>query len=114
MAFIVKWWHHSSVVACSGRQLAKLPVDVHTGKLVVVGAVLGCLAPVLSIAAAAAHKSPFCAPFDQQDAATRARLAMAAPGHLTTLLVCANRSLHCNWDSNGQSAGIYNWDGDEE
>ena len=64
----------------AGRHLAALPVDARTGKLLVVGAVLGCLAPALSIAAAASHKSPFSAPFDQQDAAQRARAALAAPG----------------------------------
>ncbi len=55
-------------------------MDARTGKLLVVGAALGCLAPALSIAAAASHKSPFSAPFEHQDAAQRARAALAAPG----------------------------------
>ena len=64
----------------AGRHLAALPVDARTGKLLVVGAALGCLAPALSIAAAASHKSPFSAPFEHQEAAQRARAALAAPG----------------------------------
>lgn len=55
-------------------------MDAKIGKLLVLAAALGCLAPALSIAAAASHKSPFQPPFDQQDAANRARRAMCAAG----------------------------------
>jgi len=67
-------------VPAAGRHLAALPVDAKIGKLLVLGCALGCLGPVLSAAAAASHKSPFSAPFEQQDAAQRARQALAAPG----------------------------------
>ena len=55
-------------------------MDAKIGKLLVLAAALRCLAPALSIAAAASHKSPFQPPFDQQDAASRARRAMCAAG----------------------------------
>lgn len=42
-----------------GHHLAALPVDGRVGKLLILGASLGCLAPVLTIAACLSHKSPF-------------------------------------------------------
>eukprot|EP00897_Mesotaenium_endlicherianum_P008608 jgi/Mesen1/7776/ME000408S06887 len=43
------------------------------------GAVLGCLAPALTIAACLSYKSPFSAPHDQKEAASRAKQALVAP-----------------------------------
>ena len=63
-----------------GRHLARLPVDVRAGKIIVLGAVLGCLRPSLTIAAYLSSKSPFIAPHDERDAADRVRRALAAPG----------------------------------
>ncbi|PKU84361.1 putative pre-mRNA-splicing factor ATP-dependent RNA helicase [Dendrobium catenatum] len=42
-----------------GYHLAKLPVDVRIGKMMLYGAIFGCLSPILSIAAFLSHKSPF-------------------------------------------------------
>ena len=47
-----------------GTHLAALPVDVRVGKMMLFGAIFGCLEPVLIIAAAISHKSPFVAPID--------------------------------------------------
>ncbi|CAK0787622.1 hypothetical protein CVIRNUC_010844 [Coccomyxa viridis] len=63
-----------------GRNLAQLPVDAKVGKLLVLGASLGCLSPALTIAACLSYKSPFSAPFEQQDAALRAKQGFAAAG----------------------------------
>ena len=62
-----------------GHHLARLPVDVRAGKIIVLGAVLGCLKPALTIAAYLSSKSPFVAPQDERDAADRVRVAFAAP-----------------------------------
>ena len=62
-----------------GHHLARLPVDVRVGKIVVIGAVLGCLKPSLTVAAYLSSKSPFVAPQDERDAADRVRVAFAAP-----------------------------------
>ncbi|PRW58696.1 helicase domain-containing [Chlorella sorokiniana] len=62
-----------------GHHLAALPVDARIGKLLLLAASLGCLAPALTIAACLSYKSPF-AGGAQQDAADRARAALAAPG----------------------------------
>jgi ATP-dependent RNA helicase DHX29 len=42
-----------------GRHLAKLPVDVHLGKMLVMGSLFKCLDRVLTIAATLSSKSPF-------------------------------------------------------
>ena len=63
----------------AGHHLAALPVDARIGKLLLLSASLGCLAPALTIAACLSYKSPFSGG-TQQDAADRARAALAAPG----------------------------------
>ena len=45
-----------------GRQLARLPLDVFLGKLVLLGTIFGCLDAMLTIAATLSSKSPFSAP----------------------------------------------------
>ena len=66
--------------------MAQLPVDARVGKLLLLAASLGCLAPALTIAASLSYKAPFSASWDLQDAAQRAKLAMAAPGASLLLL----------------------------
>lgn len=66
----------------AGLHLAALPVDARIGKLLLLSASLGCLAPALTIAACLSYKSPFTGG-SQQDAADRARAALAAPGSRT-------------------------------
>ncbi|KAI9020610.1 hypothetical protein DFJ74DRAFT_643980 [Hyaloraphidium curvatum] len=70
-----------------GFHLGHLPVDVRIGKLILYGAIFGCLDPVLTIAAALSVKSPFVAPFDKRELADERKreFAMAASDHLTVL-----------------------------
>jgi ATP-dependent RNA helicase DHX57 len=65
-----------------GHHLAQLPVDCHIGKLLLFSAILGCVDPVTTIAAALSYRSPFLSPIDQRDEAQRMRIEMfsAAPG----------------------------------
>ena len=58
-----------------GRQLAKLPLDVFLGKLIIFGSIFSCLEVTLSIAAIVSSKSPFSAPISTRAAADSARLA---------------------------------------
>jgi HrpA-like RNA helicase len=63
-----------------------MPVDVHAGKLLLFGAMLRCVRPVLTLAAALSARSPFLNPIDQRDAASAARRRFAADlqsDHLT-------------------------------
>ena len=58
-----------------GRQLAKLPLDVYLGKLILYSCIFKCLDAGLTIAAILSSKSPFSAPMGQQSQADQARLA---------------------------------------
>ncbi|CAN0878558.1 DExH-box ATP-dependent RNA helicase DExH7, chloroplastic [Linum grandiflorum] len=59
-----------------GHHLAKLPVDVLVGKIMLYGAIFGCLSPILSISAILSYKSPFVFPKDERQTAERAKLAL--------------------------------------
>jgi ATP-dependent RNA helicase DHX29 len=58
-----------------GRQLARLPLDVFLGKLVLVGSIFQTLDAALTIAAILSSKSPFSAPMGARSQADVARLA---------------------------------------
>lgn len=58
-----------------GRQLAKLPLDVFLGKLLLLGSIFQCLDGALTIAAILSSKSPFSAPMGSRSQADLARLA---------------------------------------
>ncbi|KAI3755191.1 hypothetical protein L1987_54986 [Smallanthus sonchifolius] len=59
-----------------GYHLAKLPVDVLIGKMMLYGGLFGCLSPILSISAFLSYKSPFIYPKDERHAVERAKLAL--------------------------------------
>ncbi|PKA56835.1 putative pre-mRNA-splicing factor ATP-dependent RNA helicase [Apostasia shenzhenica] len=59
-----------------GCHLARLPVDVLIGKMMLYGAIFGCLSPVLTIAAFLSHKSPFTYPKDEKQNLARAKSAL--------------------------------------
>lgn len=58
-----------------GRQLARLPLDVFLGKLILQGTVFKCLDMAITVAAILSSKSPFSAPFGQRTQADQARKA---------------------------------------
>ena len=58
-----------------GQQLAKLPLDVFLGKLVIYGVVFSCLDVMITAAAILSSKSPFSAPINARKQADAARLA---------------------------------------
>lgn len=58
-----------------GQQLARLPLDVFLGKLILMGTVFKCLDMAVTVAAALSSKSPFVAPFGQRGQADTVRLA---------------------------------------
>ncbi|XP_051147051.1 DExH-box ATP-dependent RNA helicase DExH7, chloroplastic isoform X2 [Andrographis paniculata] len=59
-----------------GYHLAKLPVDVLIGKMMLYGAIFGCLSPILTISAFLSYKSPFVYPKDERESVERAKLAL--------------------------------------
>lgn len=59
-----------------GQHLAKLPVDVLIGKMMLYGGIFGCLSSILSISAFLSYKSPFIYPKDERQNVERAKLAL--------------------------------------
>jgi len=60
-----------------GRHLSMIPADLRCGKLMVYGAVFGCLDACVSIAAILTVKSPFVSPQDKREDAKAARAKFA-------------------------------------
>jgi ATP-dependent RNA helicase DHX57 len=60
-----------------GGHLARMPVDTRLARMLVFAAVFGCVEPALTIAATMSARSPFVAPFDQRDAANKAKESFA-------------------------------------
>jgi ATP-dependent RNA helicase DHX57 len=63
-----------------GRHLSCIPADLRCGKLLVYGAVFGCLDACLTIASILTARSPFVSPPARRDEAKTARLAFAPGG----------------------------------
>ncbi|KAM8961708.1 ATP-dependent RNA helicase DHX29 isoform 2-T2 [Pelodytes ibericus] len=68
-----------------GQHLAALPVNVKIGKMLIFGAIFGCLDTVAILAATMTEKSPFITPIGRKDEADLAKSAMATANsdHLT-------------------------------
>lgn len=77
----------SSELTALGFHLAMLPVEPRVGKMMIYGALLGCVEPALTIAASMSSKNPFISPFDSRDAANVARQQFSTEDsdHLTIL-----------------------------
>ncbi|KAG5979395.1 hypothetical protein E4U55_005203 [Claviceps digitariae] len=61
-----------------GQQLAMLPADLRCGKLMVYGAIFGCLDDCVTIAAILSTRSPFVSPPDKRDESRQARLRFSS------------------------------------
>ncbi|ROT40849.1 pre-mRNA-splicing factor ATP-dependent RNA helicase PRP43 [Sodiomyces alkalinus F11] len=57
-----------------GQQLAMIPADLRCGKLMVYGAIFGCLDDSVTVSAILSTKSPFVSPPDKRDLAKEARM----------------------------------------
>uniref|UniRef100_A0A0B6YIZ1 Helicase-associated domain-containing protein n=1 Tax=Arion vulgaris TaxID=1028688 RepID=A0A0B6YIZ1_9EUPU len=68
-----------------GHHLATLPVNVRIGKMLLLGAIFGCLEQIAIIAAAMTEKSPFVVPLSKRSEAEAAKdtLAVAYSDHIT-------------------------------
>lgn len=49
-----------------GFHLSKLPMDPHTGKMILMGAMFSCIDPILSVAASLSFKDPFVTPLGKE------------------------------------------------
>lgn len=89
-----------------GWHLAALPCPVQVGKMLIYGAVLGCLSPLLSIAAGLSCRSPFLSSGDPEkreaiDAAKK-RMAAAGGGRSDHTLLAVAVS---EWEAAGEGGG---------
>lgn len=60
-----------------GQQLAMIPADLRCGKLMVFGAIFGCLDDCVTIASILSSKSPFVSPQEKRDQAKEAKMRFA-------------------------------------
>lgn len=60
-----------------GFHLARMPVEPHIGKMILFGALLGCLDPVLTIAASLSFKDPFFIPLGKEKMADQRRKVLS-------------------------------------
>jgi len=65
-----------------GFHLAHLPVDARTGKMLIYGALCGCLSPMLTVAACLSQKSLFVRNFDQKKEERQRKARENRYGHL--------------------------------
>jgi len=72
-----------------GRHVAHMPVDARIGKMLLFGALLGCLDPILTIAASMAGRPVFLSPKDAKAEADAAKKRLASPGKSDHLTVAA-------------------------
>ncbi|XP_041849753.1 ATP-dependent DNA/RNA helicase DHX36 [Melanotaenia boesemani] len=68
---------HTENLTALGFHLARLPVEPHIGKLILFGALLGCLDPVLIIAASLSFKDPFFIPLGKEKMADMRRRTLS-------------------------------------
>jgi HrpA-like RNA helicase len=73
-----------------GQHLAKLPVDPHIGKLLVLGAIFECIDPILTIAACCSYKSPLASSIDRRADMAEARKRLGGPSPESDLLLSVN------------------------
>ena len=69
----MKLSHGQDVLTPLGRHLSQLPVDPRVGKMLLLGAIFGCLSPILTIAAGLAYRDPFVLPIDKKEQADEAK-----------------------------------------
>ncbi|KAM4566225.1 ATP-dependent DNA/RNA helicase DHX36 [Odontesthes bonariensis] len=68
---------HTENLTALGVHLARLPVEPHIGKLILFGALLGCLDPILIIAASLSFKDPFFIPLGKEKMADMRRKTLS-------------------------------------
>ncbi|CAH8381724.1 unnamed protein product [Eruca vesicaria subsp. sativa] len=56
-----------------GRYLSKLPMEPKLGKMLILGAILGCLDPILTVTAGLSVRDPFLTPVDKKNLAEAAK-----------------------------------------
>eukprot|EP00658_Telonema_sp_P-2_P080517 TRINITY_DN8026_c0_g1_i3.p1 TRINITY_DN8026_c0_g1~~TRINITY_DN8026_c0_g1_i3.p1 ORF type:complete len:470 (+),score=109.64 TRINITY_DN8026_c0_g1_i3:155-1564(+) len=81
-----------------GLRLARLPVDVRVGKMLLLGVLLSCVEPVLTIGAIMSHKQPFVSSMDKRSQTDRIKKGWctAFSDHLTWIKIYDNWQQACS------------------
>lgn len=85
-----------------GKHLANLPLDVRVGKMIIHGALLQCLDPVLTMAACLSTRSPFTSSMDFRTEVEGVRRSFAADYHSDQL---ASWFAYSKWISTSNQQG---------
>ncbi|KAF6831859.1 ATP-dependent RNA helicase ucp12 [Colletotrichum plurivorum] len=86
-----------------GQQLAMIPADLRCAKLMVYGAIFGCLDDSVTISAILSTRSPFMSPSDKRDQAKEARMRFSkGDGDLLTDLEAFRQWEEMRYDGAGQ------------
>ncbi|KAL2095688.1 hypothetical protein ACEWY4_007836 [Coilia grayii] len=78
-----------------GFHLARMPVEPHIGKMILFGALLGCLDPVLTIAASLSFKDPFFIPLGKEKQADNKRKILSKNSRSDHLTIV---NAFCGWE----------------
>lgn len=70
----------------TGRYLTMLPVEPKLGKMLVLGAILNCLDPVLTVVASLSVRDPFLMPLDKKDVSHLPDLILVDESHILFVL----------------------------
>jgi ATP-dependent RNA helicase DHX36 len=79
-----------------GFHLAQLPMDPQTGKMILLGAIFGCLDPVLSVAASLSFKDAFVVPLGKEEVVDKKKRELSS-GTRSDHLMLANAIL--DWEA---------------
>lgn len=84
-----KFEHHDGDITVMGKIMSTLPVDVHLGKLIILGHVFGCLDDCIVIAAGLSLQSFFSRPFNERMRAYKAKLNWAENSLSDCIAICS-------------------------
>lgn len=91
-----------------GYNLGKLPVDPHTGKMLLMGALFSCVDPVCSVAASLSFKDAFMIPLGKEKEVDRIRMELSQ-GSKSDLLLTGDVLMQWEMEVKSGNGGPFCW-----
>ncbi|XP_034231091.1 ATP-dependent DNA/RNA helicase DHX36-like [Thrips palmi] len=91
-----------------GYNLGKLPVDPHTGKMLLMGALFSCVDPVCSVAASLSFKDAFMIPLGKEKEVDRIRMQLSN-GSKSDLLLTGDVLMQWEMEVKNGNGGPFCW-----